>query len=154
MNSLLVAVFEHETSARRAMRRLDDLAANGEVDLYERSLVRKNADGTFRAFKGDVSAGWETLAGAGLGSLAGIPGGPVGIITGMMAGAVVGSAVSDLGQQAFGKEFVKYLNADVPTGSTLLVAHIGEKSPAYVDENLRSFGANISRHEIRGEEKK
>ena len=151
MNSLLVAVFESEASARRAMRRLDDLALNGEIDLYERSLIRKKPDGTFKFFKGDVSAGWETLGGAAVGGLVGIPGGPVGFITGLMAGAVVGSAVSDLGQNAFGREFLKYLEADVPAGSTLIVAHVGEKSPAYIDENLRSFGANVSRREIQAQ---
>lgn len=148
MNSLLVAVFGSEASARRAMRRLDDLALNGEIDLYERSLIQKKPDGTLKVFKDDVSAGWETLGGAALGGLVGIPRGPVGFIAGLFVGAVVGSAVSDLGQNAFGREFLKYLNADVPAGSTLIVAHIGEKSPAYVDENLKSFGANISRREI------
>lgn len=147
MNSLLVAVFDREISARRAMRRLDDMALNGEIDLYERSIIRKKSDGTLKAFTGDISAGWETLAGAAVGSLVGIPGGPVGFVAGMIAGGAVGSAVSDLGQNAFGREFLKYLDDDVPTGSTLIVAHIGEKSPAYVDENLRSLGANTIRRE-------
>ena len=148
MNSMLVAVFESEMSARRAMRRLDDLAFNGALDLYQRAMIRKQPDGEFKVFKGDVSAGWETLAGAAVGSLVGLPGGPVGIISGMVAGGAVGSAISDLGQNAFGREFLKYLDTDVPAGSTLIVARIGEKSPAFVDENLRSFGAKISRRKI------
>jgi uncharacterized membrane protein len=152
MNSLLVAVFDSEVSARRAMRRLDDLAFNGEIDLYQRSLIEKKPDGAFKVFKGDVSAGWETLGGAALGGLAGIPGGPVGFVAGLLAGGAVGSAVSDLGQNAFGREFLKYLDAaDVPAGSTLIVAHVGEKSPAFIDENLKSFGAEVSRHEIKAQ---
>jgi uncharacterized membrane protein len=150
MKSLVVAVFNTEASARRAMRWLDDLAFNGEIDLYQRSLIQKKPDGAFKVFKGDVSAGWETLGGAALGSLIGIPVGPVGFVTGMVAGAVVGSAVSDLGQNAFGRECLRYLSTDVPAGSTLIVAQIGEKNPAFVDENLRSFGADISRHKISG----
>lgn len=81
-----------------------------------------------------------------------MPGGPIGFVSGLFAGAVVGSAASDLGQNAFGREFLKYLNIDVPAGSTLIVAHIGEKSPAFVDENLRSFGANISRRNLSAKE--
>jgi uncharacterized membrane protein len=150
MKSLVVAVFNNEASARRAMRWLDDAAFNGEIDLYKRSIIEKKPDGTFKVFKGDVSAGWETLGGAALGSLVGIPGGPIGIIGGMITGALAGSAVSDLGQNAFGREYLKYLDPDVPTGSTVIVAHIGEKSPAFVDETLRSFGAEISRHKISG----
>lgn len=147
MNSLLVAVFDNEVSARRAMRWLDDGASNGDIDLYERSLIQTKPDGEFKVFKGDVSAGWETIAGAALGSILGMPGGPVGFVAGMIAGGAVGSAVSDLGQNAFGREFLKYLDDDVPAGSTLIVAHIGEKSAGYTDENLISFGANILRHE-------
>jgi uncharacterized membrane protein len=154
MNNMLVAVFNSEASARRAMRWLDDAALNGDIDLYERSLIRKKRDGTYRVFKGDVSAGWETLGGAALGSLVGLPVGPVGFVAGLFAGSLVGSAVSDLGQNAFGREFVKYLNGDVPDGSTLIVAHIGEKHPVYVDENLKSFGAEVSRHKIQSQGKK
>lgn len=71
----------------------------------------------------------------------------MGIVGGMIAVGGVGSTIRNLGQNAFGRVFVKYLDGDVPRDSTVIVVHIGEKSPAYVEENLRHFGANILRHE-------
>lgn len=50
MNSLLVAAFEREVQARRTMRWLDDAAFSGQIDLYQRSLMRRRPDGTFKVF--------------------------------------------------------------------------------------------------------
>lgn len=152
MNSLLIATFTKESSARAAMRKLDGLASDGVIDLYQRTLVRKTIDGRMEVFRGDISAEWQTLAGATLGSLIGLFGGPVGFIVGLLGGAAVGSAVGDLGQYAFGKAFLKRMEMNVPAGTVSIVAHIGERGAQFVDSTLTPMGAEISRTRIYSED--
>ena len=152
MNSLLIATFTDEKTARSAMRKLDGLAHDGEIDLYKRALIRKTIDGRTEVFKGDVSAEWQTLAGASLGSFIGLFGGPVGFIVGMLAGAAVGSAVSDLGQYAFGSAFLKGVEMNVAAGTVSIVAHLGERGAEFVNSILIPMGAEVSRSPIYAED--
>jgi uncharacterized membrane protein len=151
MNNLLIATFEDERAARSAMRKLDGLAYDGEIDLYQRVLVRKLADGRMEVVKGDVSAEWQTLAGAGLGSLIGLFGGPVGFVIGMIAGAAVGSGVGDLSQYRFGKTFVKQIKTGFPNETVSIIANMGERGSAFVDSILIPFGAEVSRSKTSSE---
>jgi len=154
MNSLLIATFYNEPSARAAMKTIDALASDGAVDLYKRALVRKKMDGRMQVFKGDVSDEWQTLAGAGLGSLIGLFGGPVAFTIGLLAGAAVGSAVGDLGQYAFGKAFLERVKSTARIGTVSVVAHMGERGTALVDSTLAPLGAEISRSRIDAEDVK
>ena len=154
MNSLLIATFDSEPSARAAMKSLDALASDSAIDLYQRAIIRKKIDGRMQVFKGDVSDEWQTLAGAGLGSLIGLFAGPVGFIIGLLAGAAVGSAVGDLSQYAFGKAFLNRVRASARVGTVSIVAHMGERGRALVDCTLLPLGAEISRSQIDTEDVK
>lgn len=149
MNSLLIASFKNESSARDAMKKLDDLALNREIDLYERSLIRKTLGGRTELFRKGASAGWQTIAGAAVGSFVGLLGGPVASVIGLMSGAVVGSAISDREQHDFGKEIVKSVESDIPPGTVAIVAHLSERAPELVDSILKRFDSVPFRRDIR-----
>ncbi len=159
MNNLLLAAFKDESSARSAMKKLDELSLNGTIDLYERTLIRKTLAGRSEIFRESGSAGWQTITGALLGSLAGLPGGPGGFVIGLLSGAVVGSAISDREQHDFGDEIKKRVENDIPPGKVAIVAHLGEKEPGLVDSVLKRFDSvpirsdfrNISRGDGTGE---
>ena len=153
MNSLLIATFTTETSARQAMKQLDELALNGEIDLYERTLIRKTVEGRSELFRESGSAGWQTVSGAFLGSLVGLPGGPVGFVIGIISGAVVGSVISDREQHDFGKEIVKSVENNIPPGAVAIVAHVGERDPKLVDSILKRFDSRPFRSDIRNIQK-
>ncbi len=149
MNSLLIAKFEDESSARNAMKKLDDLALNGEIDLYERTLIRKTPDGRSELFRESGSAGWQTISGALLGSLVGLPAGPVGFVIGLASGAVVGSALSDREQHDFGEEILGTVESDIPPGTVAIVAQVGERGPELVDSILTRFNAVHFRNDLK-----
>lgn len=121
------------------MKKLDDLALNGEIELYERTLIRKTSRGRIEVFREGASAGWQTISGALVGSLAGLFGGPIGSVIGLMSGAVVGSAISDREQHEFGEETIRNAEDDIPPGTVTIVAHVGERDPALVDSILSRF---------------
>lgn len=139
MNSLLIATFGDESSARNAMKKLDNLALNGEIDLYERTLIRKTPDGRSELFRESGSAGWQTITGAFAGSLVGLPGGPVAFVIGLLSGAVVGSIISDREQHDFGVGILRTVQNKIPPGSIAIVAHVGERGPELVDAVLKRF---------------
>lgn len=149
MNSLLIASFKDESSARSAMKKLDDLALNGEIDLYERTLIRKTPGGRSELYREGGSAGWKTISGALVGSLVGLLGGPVGSVIGLLSGAVVGSAISDREQHDFGEEIMNSVENDIPPGKVAIVAHLGERDPELVDSILKRFDSLPFRSELR-----
>lgn len=148
MDSLLIATFKDESSARNAMKKLDDLGLDGEIDLYERTLIRKTAEGRSELFRDSGSAGWQTITGALAGSLVGIPGGPFAIVLGLISGAVVGSAVSDREQHQFGEEIIRMAEKDIPLGKVAIVAHLGERETELVDSVLKRFDSIPIRTEL------
>jgi len=149
MNSLLIATFNNESSARNAMKKLDDLTLDGAVDLYERSLIRKTLDGRCETFKEGGSAGWQTITGALAGSLVGLLGGPFGFVAGLVSGAMVGSAVSDREQHDFGAGIKNIVENEIPPGKVAIVAHLGEKGPELVDSVLDHFDSHPLRIDLR-----
>jgi uncharacterized membrane protein len=149
MNSLLIASFKDESPARNAMKKLDNLALNGEIDLYERTLVRKALGGRCELYKDSGSSGWQTITGALAGGLVGLPGGPVGFVIGLLSGAVVGSTISDREQRSFGEEIVARVENDIPPGKVAIVAHIGERGPELIDSMLKGFDSFALRSDLR-----
>jgi len=154
MNSLLIASFESESSARDAMKKLDEIALNGNVDLYERALIRKTLEGHCDVFRESGSAGWQTITGALAGSLVGLPGGPLTFVIGLIAGAVAGSAVSDREQHQFGEDIRKWVENDIPPGKVAIVAHLGERDPELVNSILNRFGSVPLRADLGNARKK
>jgi uncharacterized membrane protein len=149
MNSLLIASFRNESLARDAMKKLDDLALDGQIQVYERTLIRKTTEGRCELYTDSGSAGWQTISVALVGSLVGLLGGPVGSVIGLMSGAVVGSAISDHEQHDFGKEVMKNVEDNIPPGMVAIVAHVGERGPELLDSILKPFEARIIRRDIR-----
>jgi uncharacterized membrane protein len=149
MNSLLIASFRNESSARSAMKKLDDLALDGQIELYERTLIRKTMDGRCELYKDSGSAGWQTISGAVVGSLVGLLGGPIGAVIGLMSGGVVGSVITDHEQHDFGQEVMRNVEDNIPPGMVAIVAHVGESEPELVDSVFNRFEARIVRRDIR-----
>ncbi len=134
------------------MKKLDDLAMNGTIDLYERSLIRKRPGGRSEVFREGGSAGWQTITGALAGSLVGLLGGPIGFVLGLMSGAIVGSVVSDREQHDFGRDIKNVVEKKIPLGKAAIVAHLGEKDPELVDSVLKRFGSLPYRRDLRNYE--
>ena len=153
MENIIVATFTDEKSAVEGLHKLNKLQGEGDISIYDRVLIRKNADTTFEVLKDDNTHGWRTLAGMTFGGLIGAFGGPIGFAVGLYAGTAVG-AIADIGHYAFEKDFIQNFTKDIPSGSWAVIAHVDENSAIFIDGYLKPLGATILRSNIYTEQGK
>jgi len=105
MNRMLVVVFDNEDKAYEGKNALLKLNDEGSISVYAHAMLAKHADGTVTVNKQDDFGPCGTLAGAELGTLIGLLGGPTGLAVGAVVGLLAGSAV-DLNKIRIGDDFV------------------------------------------------
>src|ERR1700744_772570 len=93
MTNLIIATFKEEAEALEASQKLNELESIGDVTIYERVILKKNAAGETAVLQADTTEGLTTVSGMAVGSLIVALGGPVGGLAGMLAGTAVGAAV-------------------------------------------------------------
>jgi uncharacterized membrane protein len=122
---LVVATFENETGATRALATL--LPGVGVGNIGQAAVVTRGPDGKVRFVEThDRTAGQAALAGAGIGAFAGLLGilfTPVALL-GLPIGAGVGALVGKLKDSGFEDEDLKALGADLEDGKSALVATV------------------------------
>ncbi|MBZ0202951.1 MAG: DUF1269 domain-containing protein [Ignavibacteria bacterium] len=147
MTNVIVATFDKESQAIKAMHKLSELESYGDISIYGKAIVRKHNDGRYEILEANASNGWRTLTGMVAGSLLGAIGGPVGFVVGLCTGTTIGM-ISDVGRQNFDESFVKKMESRMPPQTVSIIAEIDENSNIYVDNALRPFGAEIDRSDV------
>jgi uncharacterized membrane protein len=147
MTNVIVVSFKDEAKAIDALHKLVELDSFGDISMYEKVIVRKNANGECEILKQDSFEGWRTLTGMGVGSLLGILGGPVGFVIGLYTGTTIGM-LGDLGHYDFADDFVSKTKDKLAAGTVSIIAEIDEDSSAFVDTSLKPFGAVIIRSDV------
>lgn len=147
LENILVATFTDEKKAIEGLHKLNELAYEGDITLFDHALVRRNSEGVYEVLKEDTTNGWRTLAGMTIGGLIGLIGGPVGVGIGLYAGAAIG-AIGDIHNYSFEKDFADKVKKDVPAGTTAIIAEVDEDSAVFIDTYLKPLGAEITRSNI------
>ncbi|UQA92530.1 DUF1269 domain-containing protein [Streptomyces halobius] len=141
-------------AGHRALDALRQAHVDGEVKLREGAVVARDADGAldFPDAVDNTGTARAFAVGGLIGGLLGILGGPLGVMIGFGAGGLVGGA-HDARETTAANAALEMLAAEVPPGSTVLVAEIVEGDSAYVDGLLASYGtvARYPAQEIRKE---
>lgn len=150
MKNIIVVSFTDETKAINAMHKLVELESYGDISIYEKVMVRKNANGECEVLREDSFEGWRTLTGMGIGSLLGALGGPVGFAIGMYTGTTIG-LLGDIGHYDFADDFVAKTKNKLTAGTVSIIAEVDEDSDAFVDTSLKPFDAVISRTSVDAE---
>jgi len=132
---LLAATFDDQVGAGRALATLAPaLAGQG---LGQAAVVTRDPNGKVRfAETDDRTTGQGAFEGAGIGAMVGLVGllfGPVGLL-GLPVGAAVGALVGKLRDTGFDDDELRAMGADLPAGSSALVATI---DPAALDKARR-----------------
>ena len=154
MKNIEVATFDDDRSAIEGLHKLHKLQQQGDIDLDNNVLLRRNEDGSFAYLKDDrYPDGWATLGGVVFGSLLGVLGGPVGVVVGLFSGLAIGG-MADVARFAFDTEFLDAFKNGLPAGTTSIVAEIGEPSSVFVDNALSPLGARVVRSDIHSEKDK
>ncbi|MBH1934165.1 DUF1269 domain-containing protein [Streptomyces sp. AV19] len=139
-NVLLMTVTGPE-AGQSALDALRQAHADGSVRLHEAAVITRGEDGVLDfpdAVDNTGNARAFTIGGL-IGGLLGILGGPLGILIGFGAGGLVGGA-HDAKRATASTAALEMLAEEIPPGSTVLMAEIGEYGTDTVDRTLASYG--------------
>ena len=90
MSSFIGVIFPDEAKAREGARVLKDLHLEGGITLHGLAVAAKDAEGKLSVRESAYEGPHGTAAGALIGGLAGLPGGPVAVAVGAAGGALIG----------------------------------------------------------------
>lgn len=147
MRNIIVVSFTDEAKAIEAMHKLTELDSYGDISIYEKIMIRKNANGESEVLKEDSFEGWRTLTGMSIGGMLGLLGGPVGFVIGLYSGTAIG-AIGDLNHYDFADDFITRTEDKLKPGTVSIIAEIDEDSSAFIDISLKPYDAVISRTDV------
>src|SRR4029453_16748603 len=93
MTNLIVISFKNESQAIEGSHKLVELESFGDITVYEKVMLKKDAAGKPSVIQSETSDGLRTLSGMALGTLIGALAGPVGMMVGMITGTLGGAAL-------------------------------------------------------------
>jgi uncharacterized membrane protein len=147
MNQVLVAVFDSEANARKALAALERLADTDVVRVNASAIVTKGPGGAITVSRTEEAAPESTLGATAVGMLVGMLAGGVGLAVGATTGLIVGS-MADAFYLKVGRDFLADVEHTLAAGKTALVAQIYEEDTAAVDEQMADLGALVFRRPI------
>ncbi|MFH8403565.1 DUF1269 domain-containing protein [Streptomyces sp. NPDC018019] len=136
-----------ENAGRRALDALRHEDAEHRIVLREATVIARGADGgvSFPDSEDRTGTARGFAVGGLVGGLVGLLGGPLGALAGFGAGGLIGGA-HDARRASADNAAVDLLAAEVPPGSTVLVAEVAEPARGPVDAALADFGERVVRY--------
>jgi uncharacterized membrane protein len=151
----VVAVgFTEPSKAYQALSVLKECDAEGRIGLESAAVVERTAAGELRIPESADNLGpIGTASGSLIGMLIGVLGGPVGVLLGWGAGAVMGGAF-DLDRAVTSDEALTVLGRAIPPESTAVIASVDEPAVEVIDGEMKKLGGKVTRRsaaEVMGE---
>lgn len=140
MNQLIVVAFDHLDDARKAMKRLRDLEAEGRVAFEDTALVERDADGKAHV-RNEVSGTTE-----GATAIGAIVGGVLGFafpLAGIALGAALGAAVGSLLDTGVSGDFIDEIKDTLTPGKSALFLVVKQADTDPVIAALRDFRGEV-----------
>ena len=147
MTNLIVLSFDSEAKAVGASYKLSELESFGDITIFEKAIIKKDAFGHVSVLNSETSDGLRTFSGMALGTLVGALGGPVGLLIGMLAGTMTG-VVLEIDHIDFDEHFVSKVTDKLQPGSVALLAEVSEDNPGLLDNVFEAHGATIYRSNV------
>ena len=146
--NVVVIGFTEPSKAYQALSVLKACDADGRIGLESAAVVERTAEGTLNV---PESADNDELVGMASGSLVGtligVLGGPVGMLLGWGAGAMMGGAF-DLDRAVTSDEALTVLGTAIPAGSTAVIANIEEPAVEVIDGEMAKLGGEVTRRPV------
>jgi uncharacterized membrane protein len=144
-HNLIAVTFEEDSKAYEALIRLQQASRAGRVEVTSAAVVERGLDGRYTIPEGDDAVMGAGIAGGGLiGLLLGVLGGPVGVLFGFGAGALVGS-LFDIRRSDRESGALDVIANYIPLGGNALVAEVQEYAVEVVDGEMSSLGGTVLR---------
>jgi len=148
LENVVVIRFTEPSKAYQALSVLKDADAEGRVGLESAAVVERTAAGELRIPESDDNVGpVGTASGSLIGMLVGVLGGPVGVLLGWGAGALMGGAF-DVDRVVTSDEALTVLGRAIPPGSTALIASVEESAVEVIDAEMSMLGGEVTRRPV------
>jgi uncharacterized membrane protein len=143
--NVVVIGFTEASKAYQALSVLKSCDAEGRITLESAAVVERTAEGTLRVPESAENDEFVGMASGSLvGSLIGVLGGPVGMLLGWGAGAMVGGAF-DVDRAVTSDEALTVLGTAIPAGSTAVIASVEEPAVEVIDGEMAKLGGEVTR---------
>ena len=148
LENVVVIRFTEPSKAYQALSVLKDADAEGRIGLESAAVVERTAAGELRIPESDDNVGpVGTASGSLIGMLVGVLGGPVGVLLGWGAGAMMGGAF-DVDRAVTSDEALTVLGQAIPTGSTAVIASVEESAVEVVDGEMKKLDGEVTRRSV------
>lgn len=144
-DNIALITFEEESKAFQALAMLKRMAAERTIELKGAAVLSHKPDGTLKFDDADARGLGGSVATGGLvGAVIGILGGPLGVLLGWGAGALVGGVI-DAKDAASSLRVLNRVGEVIPQGKNGLIAEVRETSFDALDRAVTDLGGNIVR---------
>jgi uncharacterized membrane protein len=146
--NVVVVRFAEPSKAYQALSVLKECDADGRIDLESAAVVERTTTGELRIPESSDNVGLiGTASGSMIGMLVGVLGGPVGLLLGWGAGALMGGAF-DLDRAVTSDEALGVLGRAIPPGSTVVMADVEEPAVEVIDGEMAKLGGEVTRRTV------
>lgn len=143
--NVVVVRFVEPSKAYQALTVLKDCDAEGRIGLESAAVVERTPSGELRIPESADNVGpIGTASGSLIGMLVGVLGGPVGILLGWGAGALMGGAF-DIDRAVTSDEALGVLARAIPPESTVVIASVEESAVEILDGEMTKLGGEVTR---------
>jgi uncharacterized membrane protein len=147
MNNVVLAVFDSDTKAREASRRLEALADADVIRLNASAFVTKTDKGAITVSDPYYPMPESTLGATAVGVLIGMLAGGVGAAVGAAAGLVVGG-MADTFYVKLGRDFLRDVERTLTAGKTALVAQVYEEDTDAIEQRIGDLQGTVFRRSL------
>jgi uncharacterized membrane protein len=146
--NIVIVRFSEPSKAYQALSVLKECNAGGRIGLESAAIVERTPDGALRTPEGTDNMEFVgTASGSLLGMLIGVLGGPVGVLAGWGAGALMGGAF-DIDRAVTSDEALTVLGQAIPTGSTAVIASVEEPAVEVIDGEMSKLDGEVTRRPV------
>jgi uncharacterized membrane protein len=146
--NVVVVRFAEASKAYQALSVLKECDAAGRIGLESAAVVERTAEGELRVPESADNVGLVgTASGSLIGMLIGVLGGPVGLLLGWGAGALMGGAF-DLDRATTSDEALGVLGRAIAPGSTAVIAQVEEPVVEVIDGEMAILGGEMTRRPV------
>ena len=146
--NVVVVRFTEPSKAYQALSVLKEIDANGRIGLESAAVVERTTAGELRTPESADNLGPVGVAsGSLIGMLIGVLGGPVGVLLGWGAGAMIGGAF-DLDRAVTSEEALGVLGRAIPSGSTAVIASVEEPAVEVIDSEMEKLDGEVIRRPV------
>jgi uncharacterized membrane protein len=148
--NVVVVRFTEPSKAYQALSVLKECDAQGRIELESAAVVERTPNGQLQIPESADNVGLVgTASGSLIGMLVGVLGGPVGVLPGWGAGAMMGGAF-DVDRAVTSDEALTVLGQAIPPESNAVIARVEEPLVEVIDAEMAMLGGEVTRRPVVG----